>query len=120
MDKGLNLDYCNYIQEFDIHYIDYSGVIDLNEGLSRIEYLEKYFNANKKTEKPLKVLMDARYYIKFSPETHDKLAKIAREIFHEKFVIILAVLNSEHSIILSDKEGWFTSEKKALNWLKNQ
>ena len=120
MDSRGNLDYCNYIQEFDIHYIDYSGVIDLNEGLSRIENLEKYFNTNKRTEKPLKVLMDARYYIKLSTETHDKIAKMSRDIFNKKFEIILAVLNLGHSTVLSDKEGWFTSEKAAMNWLKNQ
>ena len=120
MNKGLNLGYCKYIQEFDVHNVDYSGVINLNEGLSRIENLEKYFNVNKRTGESIKVLMDVRKYIKHSPETHDKLAKLSREIFHEKFEIFLAVLNPEHSTVLSANEAWFTSEKDAHNWLRDK
>jgi hypothetical protein len=118
--ERINLDYCKYIQASGIHKVDYSGVINLDEGLSRIENLEKYFNINKKPGEAIKVLMDARKYIKHSPETHDKLAKLSRKIFHEKFEIFLAVLNPEHSNVLSDKEAWFTSVKDAHNWLRDK
>ena len=113
-----NLDFCKYLKESNIHYVDYSGVIDLNEGLRRIAALVKYFNEHKKDGMPIKVLMDARDYVKFSPETHDKLAKISREELNGKFEIVLAVLNSEYETIISEKEAWFTSEKKAMDWLK--
>lgn len=118
MNNTTNPDYYKYLNEFNIHYIDYSGIIDLNEGLKRIEFLEKYFNTRNKNGVPIKVLMDAREYIKSSPETHDNLAKISREKFHQKFEIVLAVLNSEYDTILSEKEAWFTSENRAMDWLK--
>jgi hypothetical protein len=117
LNKRDDLAYCKFMPKYDVHRIDYSGVIDMDEGLARIENLEKYFNTNKITGKPLKVLMDARDYIKYSPETHDKLAKISRDLFYSKFDIILAVLNAEHRSIMSQKEGWFTNENDALNWL---
>ena len=90
------MEFYQYLEQLDIHFVDYSGRIGLEEGLSRINELEKHFNKYKVAEKPLKVLMDARGYIKASPETHDTLAKISREKFDSEssnISLITAVLN---------------------------
>lgn len=113
----MNLDFCTYDKENDIHYIDYSGKIDLQTGLTRIEYLEAYFKSYQKSGTLIKVLLDASWYQKYSPEVHDELARIARSIFFEKFEVKLAVIDANYECQLSDIEAWFKNKNVAIDWL---
>ena len=117
------MDFYRYKTDLDIHYIDYSGRIDLKEGLTRIAFLEKCFQENSSNQKSLKILMDARGYIKACPETHDKLAKISHQKFDTEMGGVrkyTAVLNDQYDFKKSDIEQWFTDEKAAIEWLLNQ
>lgn len=112
-----------YLEDFDIHFIEYSGRIDLEEGLERIKFLEKLFIKVCNSGKPLKILMDARGYIKENPETHDRLAKISHAKFDTGMSNIIkytAVLNDEYVFEKSPNEIWFTDKQGAVNWLISQ
>ncbi len=111
-------EFYTYDREQDIHYIDYSGVINWQTGLQRLEKLEVHFRKWQIPGKPLKILMDARTYRKYSPEVHDRLAKKAREVFRKKFLVKLAVLDANYACQLSDDEAWFTELPAAIAWLK--
>lgn len=118
----MKVDFCQYIKEYDIHIIDYSGKINLADGIKRINQLVEYFEDHYNSEKPLKVLMDAENYIKDNPETHDSLAKISREKFgiNSKYRnIYTAILNKDHSCSISEKEHWFIHKDQAINWLNS-
>lgn len=110
-------EFCTYNTETQIHYIDYSGRIDLAEGKKRIEQLEEYFTSFVQSGKTIRVLMDARKYEKFSPEIHDQLAKLARQNFNKEFKIKLAVVDANYHQQLSATEAWFTNIDMAINWL---
>jgi hypothetical protein len=112
-----------FLQDVSIYVIDYSGKIDLEEGLSRMEQLEKHFNLYISDGVPLKILLDVRNTIWESVQTHDALAKIARQKFEtapkngHKYT---AILNNQYSGPTFDNECWFTSKDEALNWLLQQ
>ena len=67
--------------------------------------------------------MDARDYIKDSPETHDFLAKLSRKTF-EKFTennrLLTAVLNDSYQFTKSKTEIWFTDKQSTIEWLRLQ
>lgn len=114
------MNFLTYSKELDIHILDYSGRISLKEGLRRIAAMVKVFLDYQKNGKILRILMDARGYIKSSPETHDLLAKIS----HEKFDIALgdvhkymAVLNDDFSFEKNSNEFWFQNKQQAIDWL---
>jgi hypothetical protein len=114
------MDFCKYLNESDIHVIDYSNPIDISEGLDRIDKLEKYFAGYIKPGNALKVLIEAKGHIKTNPETHDTLAKISRTKFAEEFKtmrVFVAVLNDHNTCSVSEKEHWFTIREEAINWL---
>ena len=114
------MDFYQYLEKFDIHRIDYSGRIDLEEGLARIEQLETFFKTHRTEGAPFNVLMDARGYIKASPETHDTLAKISRGKFNnesETIHFMTAVINDQYTCAISQYEHWFLCEEDAIQWL---
>lgn len=114
------MDFYKYLTEYNIHSIDYSSTINMTEGLRRIEELEKYFAEHLKQANSLKVLIDAKGYIKENPETHDTLAKISRTKFAKEFnntKVFLAVLNDHYICSVSEKEHWFMKREEAINWL---
>lgn len=118
----MQLYFCKYLKEYDIHIIDYSGRINLENGIKRINQLEAYFEIYYNSDKPFKILMDTENYIKDSPETHDALAKISREKFgiNSKFKNIhTAIVNKEYNCSISENEQWFILKDQAINWLNS-
>jgi hypothetical protein len=74
--------------------------------------LKKHFNLYISNEVPLKVLFDVRNAIWESAETHDALAKIARQKFNTEAKNIrryTAVLNNQYSGPTFENEHWFIS-----------
>ncbi len=113
----------NFLDGLKIHIIDYSGPITMEKGLSRMAQMEKKFRAYRSNGATLKVLYDARHTIWESMETHDALAKIARQKFNsdqENSQMYVAILNNQYSAPISKNEHWFTDKKEALNWLIEQ
>jgi hypothetical protein len=109
-----------FLEDDGIHIIDYSGKIDLAEGLSRMEQLEKQFNLHISDGVQLKVLFDVRNTIWESLQTHDALAKIARQKFAtapKNIHRYTAILNNQYSGPTFENEHWFTSKDEALDWL---
>jgi hypothetical protein len=112
-----------FLEGVSIYVIDYSGKIDLEEGLSRMEQLEKHFNLCISDGVSLKVLFDVRNTTWESVQTHDALAKIARQKFDtepKNMRRYTAILNNQYSGPTFDNECWFTSKDEALNWLLQQ
>jgi hypothetical protein len=109
-----------FIEDNGVHIIDYSGIIDYEDGLSRMEQLEKHFALFASDGVPLKLLFDVRNVIWDSTQTHDTLAKIARHKFGtmpNNIRRYLAVLNNQYNGSTFENEHWFTSKDEALNWL---
>jgi hypothetical protein len=100
------------------------GEISLQEGLFRMEQLERYFNTCISKETILlKILFDVRNAIWENAQTHDALAKIARKKFDSEPKDVrryVAVLNSQHNGPTFANEYWFTSKDDALTWLSTQ
>ncbi len=109
-----------FIEDVGIHIIDYSGIIDFEDGLSRMEQLEKHFALCAFDGVPLKLLFDVRNTIWDSMQTHDALAKIARYKFGtvpNNIRRYLAVLNNQYNGPTFEHEHWFTNRDEALKWL---
>jgi hypothetical protein len=118
-----NMEFCQFLQDIDVHVIDYSGEINLEEGLSRIEQLGNYLKPYIAKRTPLKLLFDFRNAMWESPETHDALAKKARQKFGIELNNIrkyTAILNNQYSGPTFENERWFTSKEEAINWLIQQ
>jgi hypothetical protein len=117
------MDFCTYLNEYNIHVIDYSGHIDMADGLDRIERLGKYFAEHLKDGDVLKILINAKGYINDNPETHDALAKFARTKFAVEFnnmIVFTAVLNDHYNCSVSENEHWFITREDAIKWLLEQ
>lgn len=114
-------EFYKYQEENDIHFLDYTGSISLNEGIQRIGFMEKLFFKNRGRNECLRILMDARGYKKESPEIHDELAKISHKKFDQEMADIckyMAVLNDDYNFQKNEFEKWFTDEEAAITWLK--
>jgi hypothetical protein len=117
------MEFYQFKEDVGIHIIDYSGLVDFEEGLSRLEQLEKNFDLNGSDGVPLKLLLDVRNTVWDSVQTHNALAKIARDKFdsNPKFIQkYTAILNNQYIGTTFENEHWFTSKDEALNWLIQQ
>jgi hypothetical protein len=109
-----------FLEEVGVHRFDYSGVMDLDMGLSRMEQVEKIFSSHISGGKPLKVLIDFRNTDWENMQTHDALAKIAREKFSAKSHythFYTAIVNNQYDGPSFENEHWFTRKDEALYWL---
>lgn len=112
--------FIQFLKEKEVYIIDYSGFIDLEEGLLRMEELEKYFSLYYSNRDTLKLLFDVRNTIWQSIETHNTLAKIARQKFTKEQNnkrMYTAILNNHYNIPSFENENWFTNKEEALEWL---
>jgi hypothetical protein len=113
--------YYRFLEDAGVHVIDYSGKVDLAEGLFRMEQLEKCFGEYiDRGNASLKILFDVRKVIWESEPTHDMLAKTARQRFGTvpgNVRRYIAVVNNQYDGSVSANEHWFTSEDEALGWL---
>ena len=115
--------FCQFLEDIDVHVIDYSGKINFEEGSSRMEQLEIYLKPYTSNRTPLKLLLDFRNTIWERPETHNSLAKKARQTFGiepNNIRRYTAVLNNQYSGPTFENECWFTSKEEAINWLLQQ
>ena len=106
-----------------IHTVDYSGKINYEEGINRMEQLKEYFKVNTPIGSPIRVLFDVRKTVWENVQTHNELSKIARKIFNSdklQFRIYTAVLNNQYNNQSFDIECWFTNNEAAVLWLKKQ
>ena len=112
-----------YLEDVDIYLTDYPGIINLAKGMSRIEQLEEIFNQHASNGTSLKLLFDTRNTVWESRETHDALAKIARQKFDSGAKNVrrfTAVLNNQYIGPTFENEHWFTNKDEALSWLLQQ
>ncbi|MBU3914129.1 hypothetical protein KKA14_01210, partial [bacterium] len=117
------MNFCQFIENIDVHVIDYSGKIDFKEGLSRIELLENYLKPYISRVAPLKLLIDFRNTEWESLEVHDLLSKAARQKFGtepKNSNRYTAILNNQYSCPSFKNEHWFTNKEEAINWLSQQ
>lgn len=110
-----------YIEEFDIHYLDYRTYITMEIGLERLEQLEEYFSSLDTSTGIIKVLMDARNFTYDSEDTHLSMSRFGRKLFFTKYENFkLAILNDSHELHISENEAWFLNEESAIEWLKDK
>lgn len=113
------MEYYRFWEDTGIHELDYSGKIDLAEGLVRMEQLEKSFSSCA-SGTTLKILLDVRNTIWEDVQTHDTLAKIARQKFDTEPKGVrryVAVLNNQYQGQTFENERWFINKSEALEWL---
>jgi len=111
--------FIHFIKDGDIHLIDYSGKITLDDGISRMETLAEYFSSSV-TGDLIKVIFDVRKTEWDSLQAHGILSAtfrktLNRQMFYKK--ILLAVLNDRYQSPVSENEHWFTKEEDAIRWL---
>jgi hypothetical protein len=117
------MEFYQFLADIGVHHIDYSGEIDLAEGLSRMEKLDKVFSGSTSSGSTLKILLDFRNTVWNSQQTHDTLAKIARQKFgveSQNSSRYIAIVNNRYDGTSFENERWFTSKEEALNWLAEQ
>ncbi len=114
-----NVDF-NYLEEYDIYYFDYTGIISIEKGLSNMDKIKDKLLELSVNRTCLRILFDLSNTIWESRETHDALSKIARTIFNPTCfdcVIYTAILNTEIEGITFENERWFLTKNDAIKWL---
>jgi hypothetical protein len=108
------------LENSDIYFLDYSGMITYDHGRSNMETIEKKLRVSALKHGCLKVIFDVRNTVWESRETHDALSKVARKVFDSrnfKAAIYIAVLNNEIEGPDIDNERWFVKKEDAIKWL---
>jgi hypothetical protein len=111
------------MEDLDIYVLDFSGKIDLENGLSNIQQFEIFANERITEGVPFKLLVDFRNTEWDSTKTHDALAKLARKKFNPGLESVYgntAILNNQFNGSTFPNEYWFMNEDEALNWLLNK
>ncbi len=109
-----------YLNDCDIHVIDYAGTISFDDALSNMEMIEKAIRKSAADKNNIKVILDLRNTIWENKETHDALSRIARKIFNSDnfdFAVYLAVLNNKIEGPAFENEYWFVQKEDAIRWL---
>ncbi|HPG38299.1 MAG TPA: hypothetical protein PLP19_01890 [bacterium] len=112
-----------FLADCGIHLVDYSGKIDLQTGLSRMEKLQHYFDKHVEQGLSLKILFDVRKTVWADEQTHTELAQIARCKFatsRHNYPAYIAIVNNQYNGSAFDNERWFTGKDEAMNWLLSQ
>jgi len=109
----------NYIKEFDIFEIDYSGLITFENAFPDMVLIETKFQELSVNKSCLKIIIDFRNTIWENQEVHDELSRIARKKFNNINYknLYVAVLNNEYNSQTFANEHWFTQMEDAINWL---
>ena len=74
----------NYIKEFDIFEIDYSGLITFENAFSDMVQLETKFQELSVNKNCLKIIIDFRNTIWENLDVHFELSRIARKKYNNK------------------------------------
>ncbi len=112
-----------HLKDSDILLIDYSGKINLENGISNMNLIEKKFREFSLNRTCIKIIFDVKNTIWESLETKYALSKIAHEKFSSKnlgFVIYAALLNNEHNFLSFENQHFFIEKEDAINWLKQK
>ncbi|HPI19938.1 MAG TPA: hypothetical protein PKY56_06155 [Candidatus Kapabacteria bacterium] len=109
----------NYIKEFDIFEIDYSGLITYENAFPNMVLIETKFQELSVNKNCLKIIIDFRNTTWENQEVHDELSKIARKKYNNINYknLYVAVLNKEYDSQTFANEHWFTQMEDAINWL---
>lgn len=107
----------------DIFIIDYAGTITLDKGLSNMDLIENKIRKLSLNRDCIRLIFDIRNTIWENMETHNKLSKISRKIFHPDnfdLRIYAAILNNEITGLTFDNEHWFVKIEEAIKWLEQK
>jgi hypothetical protein len=110
----------NYLNDSDIYVIDYGGIITYNVGLSNIDFIESKLRELSVGKAYLKIIFDLTATKWESRDTHDRLSKIARQVFNPRnydLLIYSAIINNELEGVTFENERWFLNEEEAIKWL---
>lgn len=110
----------SYLHKEDIIFIDYSGFITIENGVSNMDIIEKEIRRLSLNKDKIKLLFDTRNTIWENIETHNTLSAISRKKFDQQnfeFKIYTAILNKEFDGSSFEQEHWFCNKKDAIAWL---
>lgn len=108
------------MNDYDIYVIDYAGIITFETGLSNIGFIESKLRELSVGRKCLKIILDLRNTIWENGDTHNKLSKIARQVFNPEkfdFLIYTAIINNGMEGATFQNEHWFLNKEEAIKWL---
>jgi len=116
-----------YLAEHHVHLIDCAGHVDWQEGLRRLDELERALAAHPlaegaSTEDCRKLLIDFRATTWDCQETHMRLSSETRLRFglnETNTRLRVAIINNQWTGLLAQNEHWFQSKQAALEWLAN-
>ena len=110
----------SYLHNEGILFIDYSGIITIENGISNIDLIEKEIRNRSLNTIKIRILFDTRETIWDSIETHNALSVIARKKFDSQntgLTIYTAILNSKLNGQTFENEQWFCNKSDAVKWL---
>jgi hypothetical protein len=110
----------SYLHIEDILFIDYSGIITLENGISNMDIIENEIRNLSLNKAKIKLLFDIRNTLWESIETHNTLSAISRKKFNQQnfeSTIYTAILNKELSSPTFENEHWFCNKEDAIKWL---
>jgi hypothetical protein len=109
-----------HLNDSDIYVIDYAGIITYKVGLSNIDFIESKLRELSVGKAYLKIIFDLTDTKWESRDTHDRLSKIARQVFNPKsydLLIYTAIINNELEGMTFENERWFLNKQEAIKWL---
>ena len=110
----------SYLHNEEILFIDYSGIITIENGISNMDIIEKEIRNISLNKAKIKLLFDLRDTIWESLEAHNTLSAISRKKFNQQnfeFAIFTAILNKEFNSPAFENEHWFCKKEDAITWL---
>ena len=115
-----DVSFYRYLPDFDVHWVDCGGRVDLETGLSRLKLLATELAKRPHSGAPRKLLIDFRKTVWDSEETHRELSRITRRDFlhADNPTLRAAIVNERWSGALSENEHWFFAAEDALAWLR--
>ncbi len=110
----------SYLHNNDILFIDYSGVITIENGITNMDLIENEIRNISLNKANINLLFDIRDTIWENSETHNTLSNISRKKFNQQnfeFNIFTAILNNEFISPTFENEHWFCNKEDAITWL---
>ncbi len=109
-----------HLKELDIYEVDYSGLINFENGVENMNLLEAKFKELSLSNSPVKIIFDFRNTQWESLEAKYALTKIARKKFASdnlNYTLFTAILNTENQSASFENEHFFIEKDKAIDWL---
>jgi len=109
-----------YLEERNVHVLDCSGIVDLELGRARLEFLQEKLASCPAERGPHKLLIDFRRTVWADEDTHRQLSVATRRDFGlhpDNVALKAAFLHPTMARAIAPNEAWFTDEDTALAWL---